>query len=312
MNGSTPTPSRNASTPTPFGPPNLWPLSDIGSTCGHSVAEVEPAGGLDGVGVQHSARCTLANHGRHRGEVGDRADLVVDGHHADDGDVAVRAPRRAASRSTWRGGVDADDGAAAALDDLQHGVVLGRWAHRPATDDRADDRRVVALGAAAREDDLAWAAPDDVGDTVPGLVDGPPGIPGEAVRPAGVGEALGEERQHRLDRLRPHRRRRRMIEVHEAGPRRPTLTARQNCEPWRATGGLRTATRSPTCTTTGTAASAMSRRPSPLVAELAAPGSPRARARRRDRATGRADGRARTRRARRGCQRGDARSAARS
>ena len=33
--GRPPRPSRTASTPTPFGPPNLWALSDSRSTCGH-------------------------------------------------------------------------------------------------------------------------------------------------------------------------------------------------------------------------------------------------------------------------------------
>ena len=180
------------------------------------LTQVEPAGGLDGVGVQHGARRAVADEARDRRQIGDRADLVVDGHHADDGDV--RSERRVELvEIDVRSGVDADDGAVVALDDLQHRVVLGGRAHGPATADRADDRRVVALGAAAGEHDLAWAAPDDVGDAVPCLVDGPPGVPGEAMRPARVGEALGEERQHRLDRVRPHRRRRRMIEVDEPG-----------------------------------------------------------------------------------------------
>ena len=60
------------------------------------------------------------------------------------------------------GGVDADDGAAVALDDVQHGVVLGRRADRTTASaaDGSGDRRVVALGAAPREHDLAGPAAD--------------------------------------------------------------------------------------------------------------------------------------------------------
>ena len=36
ISGSIAAPSRTASTPTPFGPPNLWALSDSRSTCGHT------------------------------------------------------------------------------------------------------------------------------------------------------------------------------------------------------------------------------------------------------------------------------------
>ena len=67
------------------------------------------------------------------GQIGDRADLVVDGHHADDGDI--RSERRAELVQIHvRSGVDADDGAVVALDDLQHRVVLGGRADGPATD----------------------------------------------------------------------------------------------------------------------------------------------------------------------------------
>ena len=45
--------------------------------------------------------------------------------------------------------------------------------------------------------------------------EGAPRVPGEAVRAARVGEALREERQHGVDRVLPHRRRRRVIEVHQ-------------------------------------------------------------------------------------------------
>ena len=67
--------------------------------------------------------------------------------------------------------------------------------------------------------------PSAVGDHVAGLVDRPAGLAGEAVRAGRVGEALGEERQHRLDRLGAHRRRRRVVEVGRATAR-PQATER--------------------------------------------------------------------------------------
>ena len=115
-------------------------------------------------------------------------------------------------------GIDADDGPAEPLDRVQHGVVLGgradgATAATTAPADGTGDRRVVGLGAAPREHDLARPAADDVGDDVARLVDGPPGVTGEAVRTTRVGEALGEERQHRRDGVLAHRRRRRVVEV---------------------------------------------------------------------------------------------------
>jgi hypothetical protein len=94
-------------------------------------------------------------------------------------------------------------------------VVLARRAERHAAvaPDGAGDRGVVALGAPAREDDLARQATDDGGDLIAGVVDGAARLAGEAMRTARVGEAIGEERQHRLDGDLTHRRGRRMVEV---------------------------------------------------------------------------------------------------
>jgi hypothetical protein len=185
-------------------------------------AQVEPRCGLHGVGVQDGAGREPPDDGAHRGEVGHRADLVVDGHHAHDGDVVSerRAQRREVD-ATRR--VDRDDGATGALDGVQHGVVLGGRADGAPTaaGDRTGDRRVVGLRAAPREDDLPGPAADDRGDVVAGLVDSAPRVTGEAVRSAGVGEALGEERQHRRDRVLAHRRRRRVVEVDQAVHARP-------------------------------------------------------------------------------------------
>ena len=122
-----------------------------------------------------------------------------------------------ASSCTRPDGIGRHDRPVQALDGVQHRVVLGGRAHRPpaATAHGADDRRVVGLRAAPREHDLARAAADGVGDAVAGFVHRPAGIACEAVRAARVGEALGEEREHRVDRTRAHRRRRRVVEVDE-------------------------------------------------------------------------------------------------
>ena len=237
-----PTPSRTASTPTPFGPPNLWALSDSRSTCGHSVAQVEPA---RPPGRRRCAAAAPGARSRTTAATAARsvidADLVVDRHHADDGDVG-------AERGGERVEVDAA-GARRRRRRCRRGArrrAARRGARRPGTPAGRRARRtapvIAALSASvphAGEHDLARPAADDVGDDVAGLVDGPAGVAGEAVRAARVGEALGEERQHRLDRLGPHRRRRRVVEVDRAGPRLDTLTLATTAgvEPraWRAT-----------------------------------------------------------------------------
>ena len=222
ISGSIAVPSRTTRTPTPFGPPNLWALSDSRSTCGHtsrrssqhaawtaSVCSTAPAAPARARRPATAARSVI-----------EPTSLLT----AITLTTATSGPSASASasRSHAPGGVDRHDGAAVALDDVQHGVVLGGRAHGAAARRRSTpgDGGVVALGAAAGEHDLAGPAADDGGDAVAGLVDGPAGVAGEAVRAAGVGEPLGEERQHRLDRLRAHRRRRRMVEVHEPVHRR--------------------------------------------------------------------------------------------
>ena len=53
--GSSVTPSRTTSAPTPFGPPNLWALTDTRSAGAADRGDVEPATRLHRVGVQHGA-----------------------------------------------------------------------------------------------------------------------------------------------------------------------------------------------------------------------------------------------------------------
>ena len=162
-----------------------------------------------------------------------------------------------------------------------------------------------------------------VGDDVARLVDGPPGVAGEAVRAARVGEALGEERQHRLDRLGAHRRRRRVVEVDERGtPRRRgyaasrTLpTATHGAMDWRRGGLRRLDVRRRVRRRLRRLVPRRQRRRAPRSALRRRAGRRRpagARARRRHRPPRRAARRRGLRRARRRRQRGDARPAARA
>ncbi len=127
------------------------------------LTQVEPAGGLHRVGVHQCAGSESAHEPRHLRDVGDRADLVVDGHHADDGDVdlLVEYGRQFVEIDT-AGSIDADDATAEMLDDVEDRVVLDGRADRRAAEprDRSGDRGVVALGAAPGEHDLIRSAPD--------------------------------------------------------------------------------------------------------------------------------------------------------
>ena len=47
------------------------------------MPEIEPTDSLDGIGVEQRLRGAPPHDPRHSSEIGDRADLVVDGHHTD-------------------------------------------------------------------------------------------------------------------------------------------------------------------------------------------------------------------------------------
>ncbi len=168
---------------------------------------------LNGVGVQHGLRSCSSQQCGDLGEIRDRADLVVDRHHADERYVVERVGQRVEVDPTHI--VDTDHATVTGLDGVQHGVMLDSGAQRDTTRavEGAEDRRVVGFGATTREDHFAGPATDHVGDVVACLVDRLADLPGEAVRPRRIRELLGEERQHCLDRVGTHRRRCRMIEV---------------------------------------------------------------------------------------------------
>ena len=153
----------------------------------------------------------------YRSKISDRADLVVDGHHADERHLPGRLDQCRGELVEIDGArrVDSDDAAVPGFDRVQHGVVLGSRTQRNATTtiQRAEDRGVVGFGAAACEDHLAWLTPEYVGHVVASLVDGLADVSGKSMGAGRVGELLGEKRQHCLDRVGAHRRRRRMVEV---------------------------------------------------------------------------------------------------
>ncbi len=180
------------------------------------LAEIEPARRLHSIGVQQRARRRPAHDRGSSLEVVDRADFVVHRHHRDDRHVAIDRGVELIEVSSAVT-VDPDDSSVVTLDDVEHAVVLrgGAQRHASVPPHRSGDRRVVALGAPAHEHDLTRQASDDLGDPVPSVVDGPPGLAGEAMGSARVGVAVGEVRQHRVDGDLAHGRRRRMVEVDE-------------------------------------------------------------------------------------------------
>ncbi len=147
------------------------------------------------------------------GEIGDGADLVVDGHHADDRDVVER--RCECIEVDPTDCVDSNHAPVSGLDRMQHGVVLDSGTQGDAATliERSKDGRVVCLCPTAREDHLAWQAADHVGHIVAGLVNRLANLPRKAVRTRRVGELLAEEWQHRRDRLGTHGRACSVVEV---------------------------------------------------------------------------------------------------
>lgn len=203
----------------------------IGISC--ESGDVGPAERLHGVGVQQSPGSVTTHELRHAVERLDGSDLVVDGHHRDESDsgpltrlgplgllpehlaerVEIDAPCR----------IHTDDTSTEMLDGIEHRMVLDRTAHDDALSPMPglglceptgpEHREVVGLGTTTGVDDVARSRPQQFGQFVTGLIDGTAGIAGPPVGARGVGEAFGEHRQHRLDRVGPHRPRRRMVEI---------------------------------------------------------------------------------------------------
>ena len=186
------------------------------------VGHVEPRGGLHGVGVERGARRVAVHDVAHLDQVGDGAHLVVGQHHRHHGGRAVRGrqPVELGGQQVQpdaAGGVDRHDRAIEGLDHVEHGVVLGRRAHRGPRPGRhpAGDGLVVGLGTARGEDHLAGRAAQHRGAAFAGLVEGADRGTGQPVRAGRVAVVELGERLHGRDDLGPHRSGGRMVQVDE-------------------------------------------------------------------------------------------------
>ena len=224
--GTSGTSSRTTRAPTPFGPPNLWPEMATRSAraaasrrshhCGACTASVWNAafGARSRTSVAMSAS-------------GWRTPVSLLTSITDTTAVRSSSAPANASRSTTPDACRPDPGDPEALPreavaGAEHGLVLDAGAddaveprHRAAGGPcRALDREVVALAAAAGEHDLVRPGAAHRGDGLTCFFERGLRGAGGRVRPRRVGGVVGEERQHRVDRLGPHRRRCRMVEVH--------------------------------------------------------------------------------------------------
>ena len=191
------------------------------STSERRDVDVDVRRGLDGVDGEQDALVGL-DLGRDLGERLDAADLVVREHDRDEdrlvGDRGVELVRVDAAVAVDRHLDDLEAEPLEVLERVADGVVLDRRGHDPvaaglARPRGALDREVVRLGAARREDDLARLRVQALRDALVGLVEPGPGLAPERVRGRRVAELLGQEREHRLERLGAEGRRGGVVEV---------------------------------------------------------------------------------------------------
>lgn len=194
--------------------------------------EIGPAEGLDRIGVDHRFGCMSADELDDPGEGLEGADLVVHRHHRDQTDAGSLAALPTSGLDVEHldqcvgvessVGIDTDHPSVEVLDRIEHGMMLDRTAHHDAGGHgdrigagpaRCEHREVVRLGPTAGVDDVAGKGADELCEFLTGLIDGPTSVPGPAMGAGGVGEPLGEERQHGLDRIGSHRPGGRMVEV---------------------------------------------------------------------------------------------------
>ena len=191
--------------------------------------DIEPGDGLHRVGVHGRVRRAVPDQRGDAVERLDGPDLVVDEHHRDDRGVVVEGGGQ---------GLEIDDPARVDTDHLDRepllGETVGRGEHPLVLDGGGDDAvmtaggppeasdpldaQVVGLGATAGEDHLSGLGAEHGGDRLPGLFERRLRRLGGAVNPGRVGEATREVRPHGGDRLRAHRRARRVVEVRHAHP----------------------------------------------------------------------------------------------
>ncbi len=188
-------------------------------------AEVEPLRRLHRVGVEDRGRGVLPDERRDLGERLDDARLVVDEHHRDHrrafvehGGERVEVDAPIGVRTDGR---DAEAFATQPGRRPEHRLVLDSGGHHPVEPaprtrrvGRALDCQVVGFAPAAREDDLGRIGAERAGDHLARGLERRLRDPRRAVGTGRVAGRFGQEGQHRGDRGRPHRRRRRVIEIH--------------------------------------------------------------------------------------------------
>ena len=168
---------------------------------------------LRGVGVHE--RATLVRDLRELGDRVDRADLVVAVHHRDElGVRSHRLPQIVGVDVTVLARLEQRQfmaRLAELLGRLENGVVLERGDDQVRAAlgrdpcERAEERRVVGLGSAAREDDFAGTLGADAGRyRLTSLLQRAVGVAAQGVEGVGIPETLAEERQHRVEHTRIH------------------------------------------------------------------------------------------------------------
>lgn len=173
-------------------------------------ADIEGAGGLDGVGVDDDAGVSLAGNVGGLGDGLDGADFVVGGHDGDDDGFGADGLGEGIERD-GAFAVDGEVGGAKAFalelsDGVEDGVVLDGGGDDvvPAAagalrEGGAPDGCVIGFGAAGGEDDLAGRSSEEVGDGLAGGMDSAASFLALEVNAGGVAPVGGEEGEHGFD-----------------------------------------------------------------------------------------------------------------
>ena len=187
-------PSRTTRAPTPFGPPNLWALTDTQVGHGGHRGHVEPRhrpGRRRCAATRPGA--TPAHQGGHLRQRLHGADLVVDGHHRHQPDL--RAARRASAVEVDRPRVSVRRATVGGRRSARAAWPGRRGAPWPSTPPRpappaAWAPRTARLSASVRPvNTTSPGSAPRTGRRLAGVVDGQPGPPGRRGRPTGCRSA---------------------------------------------------------------------------------------------------------------------------
>jgi SAM-dependent methyltransferase len=118
--------------------------------------------------------------------------------------------------------IDSDHTSAKRFNGIKNSMVFHCTADRNAFGrTKTENREVVRFSAATCENNVSRFRPNECGEFLSGVIDRPSGISSEPVGARRIGESIGKERQHRLNRLRAHRPCRSVIEVRRHDTRVP-------------------------------------------------------------------------------------------